>query len=247
MIAIEDDPFTRSLERLGRELPKPAAVVAVSAHWEAPPPFRVNAAPNPGLLYDFGGFPDELFAKTYPCAGEPALAERIRRRLTDAGLTAELETGRGLDHGVWTPLCRIFPNADIPVVQISLPVPRDPAVVLRLGRILSPLRDDNVLLMGTGGIVHNLRRLRYGAKDGPIDPWAEEFDAWVKSRLDGDDVAALLDYRRRGPQAAQAVQGPEHFDPLFFSIGASGQNTVATYIFEGIQYGNLSLRSIAWN
>lgn len=246
MIAVENDAFTTALEVYGKQLPKPRAVIVVSAHWESPEPIRINAVEHPELIYDFGGFPDELFNKKYPCPGDPVLASEILRVLSRADIPAELEMQRGLDHGVWTPLCRLFPKADVPVVEVSLPVARQPRDVLNLGKALAAFRSKNVLLIGTGGIVHNLRRLQFGVKEAPVDDWAKNFDSWVAGCLEKNDIDSLLDYRRLNPNYALAVQGPEHFDPLFFALGASSGKKV-TPIYEGFHYGNLSMRSVQFD
>jgi 4,5-DOPA dioxygenase extradiol len=158
-------------------------------------------------------------------------------------INAELDEKHGLDHGVWTPLCRMFPEHDVPVVQISLPAPRLPQWVFEMGRALSKLREENILLLGSGGIVHNLRKLHFSAKDALVDSWAQEYDEWVKVSLEKGNTAALLDYKKMGPHADLAVQGPEHFDPLFFALGAAEKEPVH-FVYEGFHYGNLSMRAL---
>ncbi len=243
LIAVEDDEFTHALGALGRKLlqPHPLAAVVMSAHWEASLPLQINANPHPPLLYDFGGFPSELYEKGYPCPGEPRVARRIADLFDAAKITTELNDKRGLDHGVWTPLCRMFPEHNVPVVQVSLPVPRTPQEVFDIGRILSPLRSENVILIGTGGVVHNLRKAHLGAKDALVDSWAQEFDEWVKTCLQRGDKESLINYRKLGPHADFAVNGPEHFDPLLFALGAADVEPVH-FFYEGFHYGNLSMR-----
>jgi 4,5-DOPA dioxygenase extradiol len=244
MIAVEDDDYTAALEKLGEKLsqPHPLAVVVVSAHWEEHAPVRVTANPHPDLIYDFGGFPNELYEKAYPCPGDPKLARHIVDLLHGSKIKADVDEKRGLDHGAWTPLSRIFSSHEIPVVEVSLPSPRQPTWVFEMGRALAKLRNENILLMGTGGIVHNLRKIRMGAKDAIVDDWAQEFDEWVRARLEHGDVAALLNYKKEGPHADVAVQGPEHFDPLFFALGAAEKEPIR-FVYEGFHYGNLSMRS----
>lgn len=235
---IEDDAYTRALESLGKSLPRPEAVLVVSAHWEAGAPVRVTGGAAPRLIYDFGGFPDELYSLTYPARGAPKLAAEI------AGtLSGEVDAQRGFDHGVWIPLRRLFPGADVPVVAVSLTVGASPADYAGLGASLAPLRDRGVLLIGSGGIVHNLSRVRFGRKDAPVDPWARAFDDWVWEQIGRKARAPLADYRRRAPHADLAVPSTEHFDPLFVVLGASGPDDPPRAIHEGIQYGNLSMLS----
>lgn len=216
----------------------------VSAHWEAPGPLRVNAAPRPELIYDFSGFPQELYRLDYPAPGSPVLAAEIVETLAAAGLHTALETARGWDHGVWVPLRLGFPEATLPVVELSLPVPRTPELLLAVGRALQPLRERGVLIFGSGGIVHNLGLLRWGGEDAPVDDWARTFDEWVMGRVLAGDLEALASYRLRAPHADRAVPTSEHFDPLFVVLGAAA-GARADLIYEGIRYGNLSLRSFA--
>lgn len=242
-LAIEDDAFTQALADWGSQAPPPRAVVVVSAHWEAPGP-RVNAGSNPSLVYDFSGFPPALYELTYPAPGDPALADEVRAALSAGGFEPLAETRRGWDHGVWVPLRRLFPDARIPVVAVSLPVPRTPERVLALGQALAPLREREVLLLGSGGIVHNLGRLEPD-KQAPAVDWARSFDRWVADRLEGLDVEAIADYERRAPQPRLAVPGSEHFDPIFFVLGSRAAGDRVATVFEGFHYGTLSLRTFA--
>lgn len=245
MVGIETNPYTAALRRMGESLPTPKAIVIVSAHWEAPAPIRVTGSEAPQLIYDFYGFPKELHALLYPCPGKPELAAEIVTLLSEAGLKAQLDPKRGLDHGAWIPMKLAYPAADIPILEVTLSVPRRPEEILKIGKALAPLRGKGVLLVGSGGIVHNLGRLRWDDQDAPIDPWAKEFDGWVRERLDKGDVAGLLRYRDDGPNANLAVPTTEHFDPLFFALGASSQSDRPLDIYEGFHYGNLSMRTFA--
>jgi 4,5-DOPA dioxygenase extradiol len=244
MVAVESDDYTRALRRMGEELPRPKAIVVVSAHWESAAPVRVGSSERPPLIYDFGGFPPELYDLRYPSPGEPALARDIVERLKAAGFPAVGEEHRGLDHGVWVPLLHVYPGADIPVVEVTLPSPRRPSDILALGKALGPLRDRGVLLIGSGGVVHNLRRVQFGDKNAPIEAWAQSFDDWVRARLETLDTAAIADYRQLGPEASASVPTTEHFDPLFVVLGASGEGDRVRDIYEGFQYGNLSMRTV---
>lgn len=245
MVAVEEDAYTAALGRLGESLPGPQSILVVSAHWESPAPVRVGRAARPETLHDFGGFPDLLYALRYPCPGNPGLAGEVVSMLSDAGIRSVGDERRGLDHGAWVPLRHAFPEAEIPVVEVTLPTPRSPAELLRMGQALSPLRSRGVLILGSGGIVHNLRRVRFQEKEAPVEPWARSFDEWVRERLEAGDVAGLADYRARAPEAAAAVPTTEHFDPLFVALGAAGKGFRVQDLHEGFQYGNLSMRTFA--
>jgi 4,5-DOPA dioxygenase extradiol len=240
MVAVETDPFTDALRRFGASLPRPRAIVVASAHWEAPGPVRVTAAERPAMIYDFSGFPPELDDVRYPSPGDPELAAGIASMVRGTA-----DPRRGIDHGAWVPLLHAFPSADIPVVQVSLPTSRSPADAVALGRALAPLREEGVLLVGSGGIVHNLRRVRFEDKRAPVDAWAEEFDEWVWDRAQRMDLESLTGYATRGPQATLAVPTSEHYDPLLVVLGAALPGDRVAPVFAGFHHGNLSMRSLS--
>jgi 4,5-DOPA dioxygenase extradiol len=242
--ALEDDSYTRALGAWARSRPRPRAVVVVSAHAEAFGPVRVNTAPRPPLIYDFYGFPSALYDVRYPAPGAPDLAREVAGAFAEAGLEPVLDAQRGWDHGVWVPLRLLFPAADVPIVAVSLPAPRTEALLLAMGAALRPLRRRGVLLLGSGGIVHNLHRL--GPDDGgaPL-PWAAAFDAWVEERLRSLDREGLCAYASLAPHAELAVPTSEHFDPVFFVLGALDGPDRVEGVYEGFRYGTLSLRSFA--
>lgn len=246
MLGIAAGDYGDTLRRFAEGFPRPAAIVIVSAHWEAPGPIRVNAAARPSLIYDFGGFPPSLYELTYPAPGSPAIAEEALTLLANAGLGAAREDRRGWDHGVWIPLRLLYPEADVPVVEVSLPVPRDPQEVLRMGAALAPLRRRGVLLLGSGGVVHNLRLARLDRENGPVDEWARAFDSWVRERIERRETADLAAYRALAPAADRAVPESEHFDPLLFAVGAAELADEPEEIASGFQYSNLSLASYAF-
>jgi 4,5-DOPA dioxygenase extradiol len=230
---------------MGESLPAPKAIVVVSAHWESPAPVRVGMAEMPETLHDFGGFPEELYRLRYPCPGLPPLGAQIGSLLAEAGIFSVGDLHRGLDHGAWVPLLHAYPGAQIPVLEVTLSEPRSPSGLLALGRALAPLREKGVLLIGSGGIVHNLRRVRFEDKNAPIDPWAKSFDHWVRSRLESGDVASIVDYPSQAPHAQTSVPTTEHFDPLFVVLGAAGKGGLVQDVYEGFHYGNLSLRTFS--
>jgi 4,5-DOPA dioxygenase extradiol len=245
MMAIEDDPWGRALAAFAATLPKPRAILVVSGHWEAPGPVRVTGSPAPETIHDFGGFPEELHRIRYPARGDPVLATMAARLLDESGFPAKVDPSRGLDHGAWVPLRFLYPDADVPVVEISQPLRRNPENALRMGAALSRLRDESVLLVGTGGIVHNLQRLDLSAPPGQAADWATEFDSWLAERLEAMDFAGIASYRTTAPRADLAVPTPEHFDPIFVVLGSARSGERATTIYEGFRAGTISMRSFA--
>jgi 4,5-DOPA dioxygenase extradiol len=238
-LALQDDAVTRALRAFGGTLDGARAIAVVSAHWQTRGEVRVNAVARPEVIYDFGGFAPELYTLRYDAPGDPELAREIA-----SILGAPLETERGWDHGVWVPLRHIRPRADIPVVEISLPLPARADDLLLLGASLAPLRDRGVVVMGTGGIVHNLRRINLAGVDAPPEEWARAFDRWVAERIAARDYATLARYEQ-APFASDAVPTPEHYEPLLVAAGAAGEDPPST-IVEAFHYGTLSMRSLAF-
>jgi 4,5-DOPA dioxygenase extradiol len=244
--ALGGDAHAAALRAYGEWHSGARAILVVSAHWQVSQPVRVTAWDQAPLLYDFGGFPEELYHLTYPAPGSPALAARVVNLLQSAGQQARFERERGLDHGAWTPLRLAWPDAATPVIEVSMPfIP--PQELFQLGRALRPLRDDGYLAAASGGIVHNLSRVRLADKDAPVDPWAAEFDAWVAEAVAARDLEKLLAYRRTAPHARLAVPTTEHFDPLFVVLGLAYPDEQVETIFEGFHYGNLSMRSFSFD
>ena len=235
-IAIEADDFTRAVREYGTTLDGTRAIVVVSAHWQSRE-LRVNAVDRPQPIYDFGGFAPELYTIRYDAPGSPSLAEEV------ASLTgATLETKRGWDHGLWVPFRHLRPQADIPIVELSLPMEGD---LFAIGRALAPLRDRGIAIAGSGGIVHNLRMIHLEDKFAPVDGWAREFDAYVADALERRDFDAIANYRTRAPHASLAVPTPEHFEPLLVILGAASERDRVETIYAGFHYGNLSMRTVA--
>jgi len=213
-----DSPARGFLAGLGRALDRPEAILCVSAHWEAPAP-SLGLAARPETIHDFYGFPDALYRLRYPAPGAPDLARRAAALLEAAGLEPALEPARGLDHGAWVPLLLMFPEADIPVTQLSLLARAGAAAHLALGRALAPLRAAGVLVLASGGAVHNLRHWRAG-HDEPPD-WARDFDDWLAERITAGAVEELVGYRELAPAAATAHPSEEHLLPLHVALGAA--------------------------
>ncbi len=244
MSALESGAYQDALAAFGARW-RPRAVVVVSAHWETGREVKVASAESQHLIYDFGGFPRELYEVQYPAKGAPAVAERVGELLAAADVRAELDAGRGLDHGVWVPLSLMYPQADVPVVALPVPMMMTPAELVRVGQALRPLREEGVMIVGSGGIVHNLRRLNWSGRAAPVEGWAAEFDNWFAERVKAWDVPALTGYAQGAPYAELAVPTAEHFHPVFVTLGAAGESPSVEWIHEGFEYGTLSMRSFA--
>ncbi|WP_338922169.1 class III extradiol ring-cleavage dioxygenase [Pseudomonas silesiensis] len=226
MLALEPGASGPALARLAAELPKPKAIVIVSAHWESNE-LLVSGNPKPDTWHDFGGFPQALFEVQYPAPGDPHLATEVVERLENAGLPARIDPKRPFDHGVWVPLSLMYPQADIPIVQVSLPTGGGPALQTRVGQALAGLREHGVLLIGSGSITHNLRELDWHADPESVEPWAREFRDWMVEKLEAQDEVALHDYRRQAPNAVRNHPSDEHLLPLYFARGAGGNFSVS--------------------
>ena len=237
MLALEPGASGPALARLAAELPRPKAIVLVSAHWESQE-LLVSGNPQPETWHDFGGFPAELFAVQYPAPGQPELAAQVVDLLKTDGLNARIDARRPFDHGVWVPLSLMYPQADIPVVQISLPSRQGPALQTRVGHALASLREQGVLLIGSGSITHNLRELDWHAGPESVEPWAKAFRDWVIDKLAADDEAALHDYRQQAPYAVRSHPSDEHLLPLYFARGAGGDFSIA---HQGFTMGALGM------
>jgi len=244
MVALERGPYQGALVKLGHRL-KSSAIVAISAHWSSLATVFVSAAQGHEAIYDFGGFPRKLYDLTYSPPGEPALAKRISNDLRANGWRARLINEGGLDHGAWMPLRLMYPEAEIPVVPLSVPLALTPKQLFGLGLTLAPYRYENVLIMGSGGIVHNRTLFRGGEKDQPSERWAREFDKWFADKLARHDLASLFEYRRLGPYADRAVPTFEHLAPVFIVLGAGCGFTRVQTIAAGFEYGLISMRSFA--
>ena len=226
MLALEPGESGPALKRLAAQLAKPKAIVLLSAHWESAD-LRVASHPAPETWHDFGGFPRELYAVQYPAPGDPALAARIVQLLATHGLPAQPDAKRPFDHGAWVPLSLMYPAADIPVVQVSLPSQMGPAGLNEVGQALASLRSEGILIIGSGSITHNLRELDWQAGPESVEPWAKAFRDWMIEKLAADDGAALHQYRQQAPFAAKNHPSDEHLLPLYFARGAGGPFSIA--------------------
>jgi len=243
MFALEPGLLGPRLRELGAALPDVAAVLVVSAHWQSRG-VRVAATTSPETIHDFGGFPDELYRLRYPAPGAPELAAEAARLLEAAGFAVTLDAQRGLDHGAWVPLRHLFAAASVPVFQVSLPHDLDGAAALRLGAALAPLRDRGVLIVVSGSLTHNLHEVFGGRVDDP--QYAQAFADWANDAVHARAIDALVDYRRRAPDAARAHPTEEHFLPLLVALGASADDEAGERIEGGMTYGILSMDSFGW-
>ena len=237
----DDETWTRELKDWSATLPRPEAVLMVSAHWEEAPT-TIGATTTVPLVYDFWGFPKRYYEVTYEAPGAPELADDVRKLL---GGHVEQDEERGLDHGAYVPLKEMFPDADVPVLQMSLPT-LDPRKLHEVGRRLAPLRDKNVLIVGSGFMTHNLSCVNFPAGPDYEPPsWSKEFDDWAHQQLANGDVDALLDFQVKAPAAGIAHPRTEHFAPLFVAVGAASDEKARTSV-EGFWYG-LSKRSVQFS
>lgn len=244
LVAIDDTEVHNFLEKLGDVTPKPKGILAVSAHWETETPF-VSSAEKPETIYDFYGFPDELYTLTYPAPGAPELAERTAELLVSADLGPVTREDRGLDHGAWVPLLLGYPEADIPVTQLSIQSHLDPAHHYRLGEALRPLRDEGILILASGNITHNLGEFRGRAVDAEPPEWVKAFDEWASWAICEGRVDDLLNYRTRAPEAVRNHPTDEHLLPLFVALGA-GTSGESRHLHKSYTYGVLAMDAYAF-
>jgi len=238
--AIEPGLAGAQLRALGLALGKPSAVVVVSPHWMTHG-VEITAANKPETVHDFGGFPQALYALQYPAPGFPELAVRVQQQLQSQGIPARLDTRRGLDHGAWVPLMHLFPEADVPVIQVSLPCDTDEAKAFALGRALAPLAQDGVMIVGSGSLTHNLHEFRSG--EAQAAAYAQEFSAWVRQAVVEGDITRLSQALETAPHAARAHPTTEHFLPLLVAAGAASMPSPATVLNGGIRHGVLAMES----
>ncbi len=238
MNAIEDSEYSRAWAAVAKSLPKPKAILCVSAHWQTDGT-RVTAMQQPRTIYDFYGFPPELYEKCYPAPGSPELAKMTVETLKDSHVQADSEWG--LDHGAWAVLCQMYPKADVPVVQLSLDQRLPPAAHYGLGQELRTLRKKGVLIIGSGNIVHNLREIAW--EDRAYD-WALEFDTKAKDLILSGDHKAIIDYTKLGRSARLAVPTTEHYLPLLYVLGAQDKADHVSFFAEKVTLGSMSMRSV---
>ena len=241
-LILEDEPVRTFLAGLADELPRPRAILCVSAHWTTRSP-QVDVSTAPETIHDFGGFPEELYRMRYPAPGSPELARDVVARLASAGVTAET-SARGLDHGAWVPLKLMYPAADIPVVQLALQPHLGAAHHVALGRAIEGLRKEGVLVLGSGGATHNLGQL--GEGDRPPG-WARAFDEWLVERAERGDERELVAYRSLAPEAVRNHPTEEHLFPLHAAFGAAGAAAHARALHRSFTYASLSMTAFRFD
>ena len=241
MNAVQANAWTQAWSALGAAVPRPRAILSVSAHWYLPGT-AATAVPAPRTIHDFGGFPPELYRVAYPAPGDPALARRVQSLLrpTPVGLDAQW----GLDHGTWSVLRHVFPKADVPVVQLRVDETQPPAFHHALGHRLAPLREEGVLVIGSGNLVHNLHAYGWGRHSMEPYDWAVRFEKVARDRLRAGEHGPLVEYESLGPDALLSVPTPDHYLPLLYVLGASERGEEVTFPVEGFDGGSISMLGI---
>ncbi|WP_419912878.1 DODA-type extradiol aromatic ring-opening family dioxygenase [Hoeflea sp.] len=249
-IVITDTEAHAFLGNLGRELPRPDAIVVVSAHFEAGG-VAISGDRTPATIHDFGGFAPELFEIEYAAPGCPGLAERIACMMRNEGLAAGVVCDRGFDHGTWVPLRLMYPDADVPIVQVSVDPHAGPQHHFGVGRVLEPLRHENILIVGSGSMTHNLKKafeaFRSGDRTAATPGWVAQYVDWMDSKLESADLDALLAYRDRAPYAVENHPTDEHLMPLYSALGAAGDGWRARKIHSSCDLGVLSMNAYAFD
>jgi 4,5-DOPA dioxygenase extradiol len=243
-LALEECAARDFLQRLGSELGTPRAIVAISAHWASDAPALTGAA-NPETIHDFYGFPEPLYRLRYPAPGAPQFAARACELLRAGGFECEIDPQRGLDHGAWSPLLLMYPQAQVPVVQLAIQPHRGAAHHFALGAALAPIRDEGILIMGSGGATHNLGQIRSGGNP-PAPKWVSAFTEWLTGAVTEGRSAELVNYRRVAPYAAENHPSEEHFLPLIVAAGAAGEGVRGRCLHSSYTYGVLSMASYAF-
>jgi 4,5-DOPA dioxygenase extradiol len=245
LLTLEQGPARDFLDSLQDVLPRPKAILAVSAHWETQAP-AVSLAKEPETIHDFYGFPQALYEQRYPAPGAPEMAERAAGLLEAAGFEVTRDPGRGFDHGAWMPLYLGFPKAEIPMAQLSIQPERDPAYHAKLGAALKPLRDEGVLILATGAMTHNLREIDRRDVLGATPAWASDFADWMAEKTEAGDREALLAYRSRAPQAERAHPTDEHLLPFYVALGA-GDSGQGRALHRSFTYGSIAMDAYAFD
>lgn len=239
MHALHDNKFTQSLNNIRKTISKPKAILVVSAHWLTRGTY-VSTNPNPKTIYDFGGFPPEMYQIKYEPKGSPELAKELKEKITSPKI--EVDSSMGLDHGAWTVLKHMYPEADIPTFQLSIDYYKPASYHFELAKQLGYLRNKGVLIIGSGNLVHNLGMVDFSNANGGYD-WAVEFDAKAKELLDKGDFKALIDYEKLGKSASLSIPTNDHYLPMLYPLGLSLPKENVSYIYEGLEAGSISMRS----
>lgn len=241
MNAITQNAYTETWGSMGHLIPRPKAVLAISAHWYITnTAVTINA--HPRTIHDFGGFPKELYQVQYPAPGDPELAAQVKDFLSP--VSVESDDSWGLDHGTWSVLCHVFPNADIPIVQLSIDARQPPRFHYEIGQKLAPLREQNVLIMGSGNIVHNLEAFAWGQNNADPYAWAIRFEEQARELLLKGEDAALIAYEQLGPDALLSIPTPDHYLPLLYILGTRKKGEPVRFPVEGVDGGSISMLAV---
>jgi 4,5-DOPA dioxygenase extradiol len=241
MNAVSKNHYTEAWRRIGQSLPKPKAIVSISAHWYAPGT-AVTVATQPRTIHDFGGFPRALYEVQYPAPGEPAFARRIQHML--APVSVRLDEDWGLDHGSWSVLRHVYPDADVPVVQLGMDETQPPAFHFEIGQKLAPLRGEGILILGSGNLVHNLHVYAWGRDVPKPYDWAVRFEQQAKALMQAGDDRSLIDYEVLGADAALSIPTPDHYLPLLYVLGTRQPGEAVTFPVDGFDGGSMSMLSV---
>lgn len=241
MNALADNSYTRSWHTIGSQIPRPKSVLCISAHWYLPKT-AVTAMAQPETIHDFGGFPRELFQVEYPAKGDLSLAQRVKELLKPVDV--ELDQEWGLDHGTWSVLCKVYPQADIPVVQLSIDNTKPASYHYELAKQLSALRDEGVLVIGSGNLIHNLRAYAWGGEIVEPYPWAVRFEKQAREYLHAGDDASLVDYYQLGDDAMMSIPTPDHYLPLLYVLALRRKDEQISFPVEGFDGGSMSMLSM---
>ena len=241
MNALYRNPWTEGWAEIGRSIPRPKAILCVSAHWYIPT-VAVTAMQQPRTIHDFGGFPKELFAVEYPAPGSPELAERVRQLLGPDVIRDE--DSWGLDHGTWSVLCHVYPEADVPIVQLSIDETRPAEFHFELGEKLAPLRDEGVLIAGSGNLIHNLHTYAWGKHDVEPFEWAVRFEDTARKIIESGDFEPLIDYESLGKDALLSAPTPDHYLPLLYILGTARDGDKVSFPVTGFDGGSISMTSV---
>jgi 4,5-DOPA dioxygenase extradiol len=239
--ALAQNQYTEAWRRIGLTLPKPRAILSISAHWYVPDT-GVTVATAPQTIHDFGGFPRELYQVQYPAPGDPALARRVQQML--APLEVKLDASWGLDHGTWSVLCHVYPDAHVPVVQLSIDETRPPSFHFEIGQRLAPLRDEGVLIFGSGNLVHNLHAYAWGRHVAEPYDWALRFEATARQMIAAAEYRPLLNYESLGRDAALSIPTPDHYLPLLYVLGTHQPREAVAFPVDGVDGGSISMLGV---
>ena len=241
MNALAENGYTKAWSEIGRSIQRPKAILCISAHWYVPAT-AVTAMEVPRTIHDFGGFPQDLFQVQYPAPGHPEVAERVADLLSP--LDVAMDEGWGLDHGTWSVLCHVFPDADIPVIQLSIDETKPPEFHYEVGTRLAPLRDEGILIAGSGNIVHNLHTYAWGKHTAEPFDWAVRFETQAREMLISGEHGPLINYEELGRDAVMSIPTPDHYLPLLYVMGTRHPGDEASFPVEGVDGGSVSMLTV---